>query len=333
MDFLKRLKIAAFSGAAGLMLAIISLATGCERGPSPAATPGDDSAPGTSSPPTAELSGDQLNAIKMGTVEVYAFPREVESVGSIFFGEDPSLIQAESTLAGASVAEDLASKVLARAQALYETNGVSLAELDQDVATEKTSKAALKAARDAVRALNETDAQIGQILDTGKIPAAQGEHSSLKWARANIDEDDSPSIQPGQPVKVRVAAFPNRIYDGSVSKVYPNLDSNTHRMAVRVEVTDTNNDLRVGMLATMTIEVSKPLEAVAIPANGVVREGDGTMTAWVTSDRRHFTQRIIATGLRENGEVQVLSGLQPGELVVTDGAVFIDNMLFAPPTD
>ena len=69
------------------------------------------------------------------------------------------------------------------------------------------------------------------------------------------------------------------------------------------------------------------------PLNGVVREADGTMTAWVTTDRHHFAQRIIKIGLRRDDRVQVLDGLQRGELVVTDGAVFLSNMLQAPPTD
>jgi cobalt-zinc-cadmium efflux system membrane fusion protein len=65
----------------------------------------------------------------------------------------------------------------------------------------------------------------------------------------------------------------------------------------------------------------------------VVREADGTMTAWVTTDRHHFAQRIIKIGLRNDDRVQVLDGLHGGELVVTDDAVFLSNMLQAPPTD
>ena len=87
------------------------------------------------------------------------------------------------------------------------------------------------------------------------------------------------------------------------------------------------------MLADVSIEVQPPMDSVAIPYDGVVREGDGTMTAWVTTDRRHFTQRVVATGLREDGRVQILEGVQAGELVVSDGAIFLDNMLQAPPSD
>jgi cobalt-zinc-cadmium efflux system membrane fusion protein len=57
------------------------------------------------------------------------------------------------------------------------------------------------------------------------------------------------------------------------------------------------------------------------------------MTAWVTTDRHRFVQRIIKTGLRKDDRVQILDGLQRGELVVADGAVFLSNMLEAPPSD
>ena len=71
------------------------------------------------------------------------------------------------------------------------------------------------------------------------------------------------------------------------------------------------------MLANFVIRVHDPVESTAMPANGVVREADGTMTAWVTTDRHHFVQRIIKTGLRKDGQVQILDGLQRGELAVS----------------
>jgi cobalt-zinc-cadmium efflux system membrane fusion protein len=63
-----------------------------------------------------------------------------------------------------------------------------------------------------------------------------------------------------------------------------------------------------------------------------VRAGDGTMTIWVTTDQHHFTQRKVKLGLQSADYDQILDGLKPGELVVTDGAVFLDNMLI-PSTD
>ncbi|MGD1090015.1 MAG: efflux RND transporter periplasmic adaptor subunit [Verrucomicrobiota bacterium] len=163
-----------------------------------------------------------------------------------------------------------------------------------------------------------------------------------KWVVANVSESDSPLIHVEQPVEVKVAAYPDRVFDGKVSALggsvwdsggNPAVDPNTRRMTVRCEITDPKNELYPGMLATIVIQVQEPVESVAIPVNGVVREGDGTMTAWVTADRHRFMQRIIKIGLQSDGQYQVLEGLQRGELVVTDGAVFLDNMLQAPSDD
>jgi cobalt-zinc-cadmium efflux system membrane fusion protein len=69
------------------------------------------------------------------------------------------------------------------------------------------------------------------------------------------------------------------------------------------------------------------LRSLALPAGGIAREGDGTMTAWVTTDRKKFTQRTVKIGLSQAGFVQILDGLKPGELVATDGALFLNNAL------
>ncbi|MGB7152189.1 MAG: efflux RND transporter periplasmic adaptor subunit, partial [Terriglobales bacterium] len=128
-------------------------------------------------------------------------------------------------------------------------------------------------------------------------------------------------------------AYSGRVFKGRISKIYATVDPNTHRVTIRSEIADPNDELRPGMLANFVIRIRDPLEATAIPANGVVREADGTMTAWVTSDRRRFEQKVIKIGLRSDDRVQVLDGLKPGELVVADGAVFLSNMLQAPPSD
>jgi cobalt-zinc-cadmium efflux system membrane fusion protein len=150
---------------------------------------------------------------------------------------------------------------------------------------------------------------------------------------ANVSETEIPFFHLGQPVQVKVMAYPDRVFQGKVSKIYATVDPNTHRVTIRSEIADPHDELRPGMLANFVIRVQNPVEATAIPANGVVREADGTMTAWVTTDRRRFEQKIITIGLRNDDRVQVLDGLRRGELVVTDNAVFLSNMLSAPPSD
>jgi cobalt-zinc-cadmium efflux system membrane fusion protein len=128
-------------------------------------------------------------------------------------------------------------------------------------------------------------------------------------------------------------AYPGRVFKGKISKIYATVDPSTHRVTIRSEIADPKHELRPGMFANFIIRVQDPVESVAIPTNGVVREGDGTMTAWVTTDRRRFLQKTVIVDLQRDGRYQVLEGLQRGELAVTDGAVFLSNMLHAPPSD
>jgi cobalt-zinc-cadmium efflux system membrane fusion protein len=150
---------------------------------------------------------------------------------------------------------------------------------------------------------------------------------------ANVIESDSPLFRQGQPIHASVLAYPGRVFDGKISRLGRSLDPNTHRVVVRCEIADPNDELIPGMLASFAIRVREPVNSVSIPVNGVVRNSDGTYAAWTTLDRRRFTQRIVRLGEEQDGQYPVLTGLQRGELAVTDGAVFLSNILYAPPSD
>jgi membrane fusion protein, heavy metal efflux system len=290
---------------------------------------------------------------------------QVQKDHPLYTIKSPDLIQAESNLIGAAATYDLTTKELARAKDLYTTNvGVPEKELEQAISDQQTAEGALKAARDAVRVFGKTNAEIDQMIASRKTDPAlvvrspiAGEvtafnapagllvqpgsppapysvaNVTVKWMLADVPESESASYHVGQPVAVKVMAYPDRVFRGKVSKIYEAVDPNTHRVTIRSEITDPRNELRPGMLANFTIRIDGPVEATSIPANGVVREPDGTMVAWVTSDRRHFVEKVIKTGLRQDGKVQILDGLQRGELAVSDGAVFLSNLLEAPPSD
>jgi membrane fusion protein, heavy metal efflux system len=327
-------KKAATPAVTAVLLAVGTfLLSGCGHPPNADPPPGPGPSNAAPAEAVVELSSNQLSSIKIGPVGTYLFPVEKEAAGSISFEEDPAIVQAESTLMGAAATFAVNSNELARARVLYDTNGVSQRELEQATADAQTAGAALQAARDALRALGRTDAEMDSMIAAGRIGSGPDAPNPTQWVLANVLESDSPLIQVGQPVKVKVMAFPDRTLEGKVSRIYATVDPNLHRLAVRCEVDDPKDELRPGMLANIAIQVSEPVESIAIPASGVVREGDGTMTAWVTTDRRHFTQRIIETGMRAEGQVEILNGLQHGELVVTDGAIFLDNMLQAPVDD
>ena len=289
---------------------------------------------------------------------------DVDKGEKLYTIRSPDLIAAESTLIAAAGVLDLDNQVLERARKLYETQGVAQKELQQAISDQQSAEGSLKATRHAVSIFGKSDAEIDRMVVerridpvmvvaspiTGRVTARNAAPGllaqpgnppapytvadiSTMWMVANVIETDSPFFRVGQEVKVKLEAFPGRLFEGKISTVGANLDPNTHRLMVRSDVRDPRHQLRPGMLATFAITTAAPAQAVALPESAVVREGDGTMTAWVRSDRNRFTQRTLKLGLQKDGWYQVLEGLQTGEMVVTEGGVFLSNMLNAPAAD
>ena len=279
--------------------------------------------------------------------------------GDILFTIDsPDLLQAESTLLAAEGVLELQRKTLARLTALVKSGGAAQKDVDQSTSDQQTAEGNFKAGKDAVRIFGKTDEEIEQILSNRRVestlrvtspisgrivtrnaapgfltqpgnppPPYQVADVSTMWMIANVIETDAPAYKLGQEVEVTVPAYPNKVFKGHVTNLGSMLDPNSHRQLVRSEIDDPEHLLRAGMYASFVIRVGSPVTSFAVPENGVVREGDGTMTVWVTTDRRHFIKRTVTIGLRQDGWVQILGGLQAGETVVTDGAVFLSNKL------
>ncbi len=285
---------------------------------------------------------------------------DVKKGQTLFTLDSPDLLQAESTLIAAAGVLELTTRNLARLRELYKTLAVSQRDLDQGTSDQQTAEGNLRAARDAVRIFGKTDTDIERNITnrsadptlvvpspiTGRITARSAAPGlfvqpgsppspyivadiNTMWMLANVAENDSPVFRVGQEVKVRLGAFPGRVFDGKITTIGASVDPNTRRVLVRSEIKDPQHELRSGMFANFVIEVAPPVRSPAVPADGVVREGDGTMTVWVTADRRRFTKRTVKIGEQRDGYRQILEGVQVGELVATEGALFLSNALAA----
>jgi cobalt-zinc-cadmium efflux system membrane fusion protein len=283
---------------------------------------------------------------------------EVKPGQTLFTIDSPDLLAADSNLIAATGVLDLTTRNLERLRKLYETRAVSQHDLEQATSDQQTAEGNLRSARDAVRIFGKTEAEInkivaermadprlvvpspisgrvtarnaapGLLVQPGNAPAPYSVADvSTMWMLANVAETDVPLIHLGQEVKVSVLAYPGKVFEGHIVTMDSMVDPNTHRMLVRSVIDDPNHELRSNMFATFTIRTGAPMRSLAVPLDGVVREGDGTMTVWVTSDRRRFTRRTVKIGMQRDGYRQILDGVQPGELVATDGAVFLSNML------
>ena len=269
--------------------------------------------------------------------------------------ESPDLIQADSTLIAAAGVLDLTTHALERAKQLSAVQGIAEKDLQQAISDQQTAEGALKAARDAVAVFGKSQIEIDRMVKTRTIDpylvvpspitgrvtartAAPGDFVqpgnapapysvadiSRIWMNASVTESDMPLVRKGQPVHVSVMAFPGRVFDGEISMVGASVDPQLHRGLVRAVIEDPKHELLPGMFASFIIVTGAPLNAVAVPADGVVREGNGTMTVWLATDGHHFTKRTVKVGLQNAGYDQILEGVGPGAHIVTKGAVYLD---------
>jgi membrane fusion protein, heavy metal efflux system len=269
--------------------------------------------------------------------------------------ESPDLIQADSTLIAAAGVLDLTTHVLERAKQLSAVQGIAEKDLQQALSDQQTAEGALKAARDAVAVFGKSQIEIDRMVKTRTIDpylmvpspitgrvtartAAPGDFVqpgnapapysvadiSRIWMNASVTESDMPLVRKGQPIHVAVMAFPGRVFDGEISMVGASVDPQLHRGLVRAEIEDPKHELLPGMFASFVIVTGAPVNAVAVPADGVVREGNGTMTVWLATDGHHFTKRTVKVGLQNAGYDQILEGVGPGAQIVTKGAVYLD---------
>ncbi|MGO9399116.1 MAG: efflux RND transporter periplasmic adaptor subunit [Xanthobacteraceae bacterium] len=283
---------------------------------------------------------------------------DVKKGQTLFTIDSPDLLQAESTLIAAAGVLELTTRNLTRLRELNKTLAVSQREVDQAASDHQTAEGNLRAARDAVRLFGKNDADIDRIIAnrmadptlivpspiTGRITARNGApglfvqpgnppapfivaDTDIMWMLAQVPEADSPAFRVGQPLQVTLNAFPGRVFQGKINTIGPTVDPNTRRVFVRSEVKDPQHELRSGMFANFVIRVGPPDRSPGVPVDGVVREGDGTMTIWVTADRRRFTKRTVKIGKQYRGYRQILEGAQVGELVATEGAIFLSNAL------
>ena len=277
---------------------------------------------------------------------------------TLFTIESPDLIQAESNLIAAAGVLDLTTKALERAKQLHDVQGIADKDLEQAISDQQTAEGALKAARDGVAVFGKSQPEIDRMVHTraidpylvvqspvsgrvtarnaapgvfvqpGNVPAPYSVADiSRLWLNASVTESDMPLVRTGQEIRVSVMAFPQRVFEGRISAVGSTVDPQLHRGLVRAEIDDPKHELLPGMFAAFVIVTGDPIKAPAMPLDGVVREGDGSMTVWTTNDGHHFTQRTVKLGLQSGGYDQVIEGVSIGERVVVKGAIILDNMV------
>jgi membrane fusion protein, copper/silver efflux system len=164
----------------------------------------------------------------------------------------------------------------------------------------------------------------GSAVSAGEKVMRIVDHSRL-WIDARVYEQDISLVSVGQKVEARVAAQPDKVYEGEVVFIHPHLDETTRTASVRMQVANPGFELRPGMFATVVLRGNVAPSAILVPREAVIDTGD-RQVAFVVGDKPgHFEPRRVRTGwTAEGGNVQIVEGLEAGEEVVVSGQFLLD---------
>lgn len=163
----------------------------------------------------------------------------------------------------------------------------------------------------------------GSSVKAGERVLQIVDHGTL-WLDAQVYEQDLPYIRIGQTVTASIQATPGRPAEGKIIFIAPHVDPSTRTATVRVEISNPEMMLRPGMYATAEIVSQLSEDAVLVPREAVIDTGTRAI-AFVSAGNGRFEPRSLKLGVSGGGDsVEVLSGVAPGETVVTSGQFLLD---------
>jgi len=150
--------------------------------------------------------------------------------------------------------------------------------------------------------------------------------TSVVWVLADIYERDLGKVREGLTARVKVPAYPDKVFTGKITYVGDVLDPDSRTAKLRCVVANPDGRLKLEMFATVEIPLPVREEAIVVPAAAVQVVGD-LQVVFVQKGETQFEKRVIETGERSGDWIEIRSGLRPGERVVTMGAFYVKSAL------
>lgn len=142
------------------------------------------------------------------------------------------------------------------------------------------------------------------------------------WVLADAYEQDLSLVAVGDPVAVRVPAYPGESFPGKVTHVGEVVDATSRTVKVRCVAANPGHKLKVEMFARVDVQNPAGRRFMLVPARAVLNDGDRSLVV-VATEGNVFRMRRVEVGPEMDGQIRVMSGLTPGEKIVTDGAIFM----------
>ena len=214
-----------------------------------------------------------------------------------------------------------------RLKGLYDAGGLSKSDLDAIELSYKVSKTnydnllqntILRSPINGVVTARNYDK--GDMFSMGQ-PIYTVEQIVPVKLLVGISESDYSKVKKGNEVNITVDAFPGKVFVGKINRIYPTINESTHTFDVEVIVPNKDNVLRPGMYARVTVQFGVN-NSVVVPDTAIVKQtGSGERFVYVLNADGTVTYQNVKLGRRIDSKYEILSGVEDGAKVVTEGQV------------
>ena len=262
--------------------------------------------------------------------------------------------------------QHVASKSLERARALINVQAIAQSEFDVRQAEDEQARAAVQSQQADVARIEEqlhrfglSDLDIGNAKDSDhgihrtashnilkaprsgvitKFELSQGEvvdrekelltivDTSVVWVLGDIYEKDLAVVQKGGEARITVASYPSEHFTGRITYVSDFLDPASRTAKVRCVVGNRDGRFKLDMFANVEVPAAGTRRALAIPSDAI-QKMDSDEVVFVQRSPGQYEKRVVQTGERTEGWVEVLKGVSVGEKVVTKGSFYVKSAL------
>jgi membrane fusion protein, heavy metal efflux system len=264
-----------------------------------------------------------------------------------------ALAEAQMRYVSAQAMLDAHDRELQRTQKLVEIGAASRQELEKIHAEHAAQTAAVQSARSQLELLGVSASALDNMASGRSVSAAtnvpapidgvvteRGANVGLNvdpatklftvvdlstvWVLADLYERDFSRIRVGSEAAVTTSARPDLTLRGRVSYIDPQVSADTRTAKVRIEVPNPGGELRLGMYADVVVAGAPGTSTPRVPRNAVQNVGDRTVV-YLTNLKEpgKFVEREVRLGQASGEQVDVVSGVQPGDIVVTEGSFFV----------
>jgi len=277
-------------------------------------------------------------------------PGEQVTAGQpMLYVTSPDYSSLRSTYLKARDSLQLAKKQYARAQDLYAHQAIAQADVETAESAETQAQADFDSSADAMRVVGISDPESllgkpvsaelpllspmggevvermcapGQLLQAGATQCFTISDMSSVWVLVNVYQNDLAYVHDGQEVSIEDESYPG-VIRGKIQYIAPALDPATRTLQARIECANPGDRLKKEMYVTALVDAGVIPRALTVPDAAILRDAQNMPYVYVQTGNNQFGRRDVTIGDSRGGKTLITSGLQAGERLVGDGALFL----------